>query len=81
MKNKPTDMTWRCGCRMYEDGINMVWDKCALHQAAPALLAEYREAILSLHHLWNHVGYFDECGNMVCNRFSGLLSKTESIHV
>jgi hypothetical protein len=42
MKNKPTDMTWHCGCRMFQEGVQMVWAKCKLHLAAPDLLVALR---------------------------------------
>ncbi|RTL20733.1 MAG: hypothetical protein EKK55_17260 [Rhodocyclaceae bacterium] len=39
MKNKPIDQTWHCGCRMFQDGVQMVWNKCPLHEHSLDLVA------------------------------------------
>lgn len=44
-KQNVMDMTWHCGCRTYENGINMVWDKCPLHKAAQQLLEAAKFAL------------------------------------
>lgn len=37
------DFTWRCGCRMAEDGLNVVWTKCGPHRAAHDLLSTAKD--------------------------------------
>lgn len=75
------DMTWRCGCHMFEDGLNVVWNKCPLHGAVQELLKELRGASIAAHHDAAHPGYFYDCQSFPCTHRKNLLGKAEGDHV